>query len=375
MALIWRLTAISGSAAVLSAASAAAFLPNALLGITAGALVDRMNRKTAMIAADLFIAAVSLVLVFASAGGGPSTGLILAVLAVRSIGTAFHTPAISAAAPLIVPQDSLTKCAGYTQSLQTIGYIAGTAAAGILYPVWSISAMVALDVIGALAASLAAAAIKIPDPENKSRAHVKANIFREMKDGYNALKNEKGLFALLWTAAVFMILYSPVNALFPLMSLGHFRGTTVHASIAEIAFSLGMLGGGMIIGAFGGFKKSGFGIALSIAMMGIPIFISGLLPPGGFAAFAVCCAVMGLSVPFYNAPVTALMQKKIAPEYLGRVFGLYGSVASLAMPAGLALSGLFADALGTARWFSLTGVLCTLLAAASYLIRPIRCID
>ena len=68
-ALIWYLTAQTGSALVLSLASMAGFLPSAILGMVAGTLVDRVSRKTAMIGADLFIAAVSLVLIFASAGG------------------------------------------------------------------------------------------------------------------------------------------------------------------------------------------------------------------------------------------------------------------------------------------------------------------
>ena len=146
MALIWYLTAITQSAFILSMASLAGFLPSAVLGTVAGTLVDRMDRKAVLIVADLFIALVSLIIAVASFYSSLPVWLVIAVLAVRSIGTAFHTPAISAVAPLIVPTEQLTKCAGYTQSLQTIGYIAGTAVAGVLYPIWSISGMVALVV-------------------------------------------------------------------------------------------------------------------------------------------------------------------------------------------------------------------------------------
>jgi DHA3 family macrolide efflux protein-like MFS transporter len=59
MALIWHLAIVTSSALILSVASIAGFLPMALLGSFAGALVDRWNRKATMIGADLFIAAVS----------------------------------------------------------------------------------------------------------------------------------------------------------------------------------------------------------------------------------------------------------------------------------------------------------------------------
>lgn len=374
MALIWHLTATTQSALVLSMASLAGFLPSAVLGAVAGTLVDRMSRKAAVVGADLFIAAVSLVLVFAAMDGELPIWLILTVLAVRSVGTAFHTPAISATTPLIVPAEQLTRCAGYTQSLQTISFIAGTAIAGILYPIWTISGMVALDVAGAVTACLAVAMIPIPEVE-KQAAAAKSSLWYETKEGYKILRQQKGLFAILWSAAIFMILYSPINALFPLMSLDHFGGTTVQASIAEIAFAVGMLAGGLLLGVKGGFRRKGFGIPFSVALMGLPICLSGLLPPSGFWLFAALCVVMGLSCPIYNAPVTALMQERVPPEYLGRVFGLYGSVCSLAMPIGLILSGAFADRVGTPRWFVITGALCVLLAVGMYLTPSIRNID
>ena len=374
MALIWHLTATTQSALVLSMASLAGFLPSAVLGAVAGTLVDRMSRKAAVVGADLFIAAVSLVLVFAAMDGELPIWLILTVLAVRSVGTAFHTPAISATTPLIVPAEQLTRCAGYTQSLQTIGFIAGTAIAGVLYPIWTISGMVALDVAGAVTACLAVAMIPIPEVE-KQAAAAKSSLWYETKEGYKILRQQKGLFAILWSAAIFMILYSPINALFPLMSLDHFGGTTVQASIAEIAFAVGMLAGGLLLGVKGGFRRKGFGIPFSVALMGVPICLSGLLPPSGFWLFAALCVVMGLSCPIYNAPVTALMQERVPPEYLGRVFGLYGSVCSLAMPIGLVLSGAFADQVGTPRWFVITGALCVLLAVGMYLTPSIRNIE
>lgn len=375
MALIWHLTAATQSAWVLSMAFLAGFLPNAALGMIAGTLVDRISRKAAMIGADLFIAAVSLILVFAAVYSELPMWLILVVLAVRSLGTAFHTPAISAATPLIVPAGELTKCSGYTQSLQTVGYIAGTAIAGILYPICSISEMVALDVIGALIATISVAAIKIPALNIQAGEQTPYDMWGEIKAGYNVIKKEKGLFALLWTAVIFMILYSPINALFPLMSLDYFAGTTIHASIAEIAFAIGMLVGGVLLGIWGGFQNRGKGIPISVAAMGLPICLTGFLPKSGFWGFAVLCVLMGCVVPFYNGPVTALMQERIAPEFLGRVFGLYGSAASVAMPIGLVLSGVFADRVGIHNWFVLTGVLCMILAVITYMVPSIRKID
>jgi len=374
MALIWHLTAATKSALVLSGASFMGFLPAALLGGIAGTLVDRWNRKLVMIGADLFIALVSLILAVYALFAALPVWLVLAVLFVRSVGTAFHTPAISAVTPLIVPEDKLTKCSGITQSLQTVGYIAGAAIAGALYPVWSLSGLVFLDVAGAVVASAAVAAVGIPSPP-KAEHPAGGGMLSEMKEGYHVLRSSRGLFALMWIGAAFMVLFSPINALFPLMSLDYFGGTTAQAAIAEIAFAAGMFAGGLLLGVWGGFKNRAVSMIGALLVMGAAVWLSGLLPANGFPAFAVFSMFMGFSSPFYSGPQTALMQEKIAPEYLGRVFGLYGSIVSLAMPLGLALSGIFADGVGVHRWFLISGAGCVLLAVLAVALPSIRGIE
>ncbi len=159
------------------------------------------------------------------------------------------------------------------------------------------------------------------------------------------------------------------------MSLGYFGGTTTHASVIEIAFAVGMLLGGVILSVWGGLKNRGYTIAAAILLMGLAIGLSGLLPSNGFIVFAVFCLAMGLSAPFYSGPQGALMQEKIAPQYLGRVFGLYGSIMSFAMPLGLILSGAFADTVGIHTWFMLSGIACVLLSVLAFSLKSIRNIE
>jgi DHA3 family macrolide efflux protein-like MFS transporter len=140
------------------------------------------------------------------------------------------------------------------------------------------------------------------------------------------------------------------------MSMSYFGGTATHASIVEIVFAAGMLVGGLLLGVWGGFKNRALSIIFSIALMGVALFISGLLPINGFLIFAICSVLMGFSSPFYSGVQIALIQEKIQPEYLGRVFGLQGSIMSFAMPIGLIVSGIFADRIGINTWFMLSGV-------------------
>lgn len=172
-----------------------------------------------------------------------------------------------------------------------------------------------------------------------------------------------------------MLAFATLGVLIPLITMECFNGTPMHISITEIAYASGMLIGGLLLGLLGNYQKRILLITASIFMMGISLTISGLLPQSGFFIFVVCCAIMGLSVPFYSGVQTALFQEKIKPEYLGRVFSLTGSIMSLAMPIGLILSGFFADRIGVNHWFLLSGVLIIGIAIACPMITEVRKLD
>lgn len=371
MAIIWYLTEKTGSAMVLSMATLVGFLPQALGGPIIGVYVDRWSRKKVMIGADLVVAAAAAVLAIIALFMELPVWVIMVILFVRSIGTAFHSTALNAATPLIVPEEHLAKCAGYSQSLQSVSYIISPAVAALLYAMWDLNAIIAIDIVGAIIACIAVAMVSIPKPEvTASRAS--NNFMLELKEGYAALKEHKGLVALLWIGGLFIFAFMPINALFPLMSMGYFGGTMWHASIAEIVFAVGMLAGGLLLGVWGGFKDRSMTIIASLSLMGVALVVSGLLPVSGFISFVVCCAAMGFTGPFYNGVQVALFQENIKPEYLGRVFGLFGSVMALAMPIGLVISGVFADQVGVNTWFLLSGVMIVAIAILCLFVPSIR---
>lgn len=187
MAIIFYLTEKTGSALVLSIASLAGFLPYGLLGPAIGVLVDRYDRKLVMIGADLIIAAAGAILAFIALFMELPVWMIMVVLFIRSVGTAFHTPALTATTPLLVPKEQLTRCAGYSQSLQSISYILSPAVAAFLYAVWELNAIIAIDVLGALIACGTVAFVHIPQVEHEQESPER-NFIHEMKDGFMALR-------------------------------------------------------------------------------------------------------------------------------------------------------------------------------------------
>lgn len=370
MALIFYLTEKTNSSMTLALATLVGFLPQGVLGLFIGGWIDRHSRKRIMIGADLFIAAVSALLAVISAFLDPPVWVVLAILFLRSIGSAFHTPSINAVTPLIVPTDKLAKCTGYIQSLQSVSSIVSPALGALLYAQCTLTEIIALDVVGAVIASIAVMLVKIPniDVANIPQSE---GVLAGAKEAYRILAQQKGLLTLLWMGALYMFAYMPINALFPLISMNHFGGTTWHVAMSESVFAAGMLLGGIVLGVWGGFQRKTTTVLLSIAVMGIALLIAGVLPASGFIAFVVCCAIMGFSAPIYGVQ-TAIYQEMVRPEYLGRVFSLSLSTMSLAMPLGLIAAGCFADMTGVETWFAISGIFIAGIAVVGAVLPSIK---
>lgn len=371
-AIIWWLTSKTGSATVLSVSSLIAFLPQSILGPFVGPLIDRWSRKSIMIIADLSIAAASLLLAGAFLYGQPQVWQVYAILAFRSIGTAFHMPAMLAATPMIVPEEELTRAAGYSQAVQSASNILapalGAAAVGLL----PMSAVMLIDVAGAVIACVALLMVSIPQPPPVAGDARGEGFLKETRFGLQVLARTRGLGLLILATALFTIVWMPVSSLFPLLVTGHFGGGVWHLSAVEMLFGGGMLVGSLALGVWGGTKRRVETITVSWAVMGLILIASGTLPKGGFAWFAGLSAALGMAAPMFGGPFTALLQARVEPGVQGRVFSVIGSIMTIGTPLGLLIAGPAADRLGVPVWFLLSGVAVSALAVAVYLAPPIR---
>ncbi len=362
MALIWYITMQSGSATYLSLAAIMAYLPQALLGPFAGAIVDRFNKKYILIFSDLFISAVSLFLgIFAFLGDLPLWMIIL-VLAFRSIGTAFHDSASKTIISMFVPQDKLANAAGFNQAFDSVSMLLSPGLAIWLYefqPLWII---ILMDVAGAFLAALLLLCVKFPKQNiQKANLHIKS-LTKEVKDGLDIIRKYKGITALLLTGMLYILLYAPVGVLYPHITMVYFNGSTAEAGFVEIIFSLGSLIGALLLGVLGSKISKSLGLIGSMTAYGAGVFISGCLNPDAYLTFVILSFFIGISVPFYHGIVRVIIQLTIPEDYLGRVFAVSRSSTLLAMPVGLAIAGPVADFLGANVLYMILGGLAVILA-------------
>ncbi|MFD1849844.1 MFS transporter [Oceanobacillus bengalensis] len=367
--IIWWLTDITGgSPLVLTLAGLAGFLPQALVGPFAGTITDRYSRKLMMILADMTVALGSLFLFITMYFYEPSILLVIIVLVVRSLATAFHMPAMQASIPLLAPEEHLTKVAGWGQTVGSISNIAGPAVGMSLLAVSSLEWVLLLDVFGAVIASSILLFINIPKVQRTEKAD-STRFIVEMKEGYDALVKHPVLLKLTIVMTVVAMLYIPLGTYFPLMTRNHFGEGVVEAGIVEIIFAVGLIVGGSLVGVIGDrFDKIKM-LVTGMMLMGVALSISGLLSPSLFVVFIVLAGLVGLSGPLFSAPFYAFIQTEIEPHLLGRVFSFVTSLSLLATPIGYAVAGVLLELTSVAALFSIIGVLVILNGAMALKVK------
>jgi len=103
-AVIFWLSMETKSAEVLALATIAALLPQMIIGPFTGVFIDRWDRRRTMIAADIFIAVCSFIMAMMFITGDVKVPYIYVLLVMRSVGSAFHVPAMQASGPLMAPE-------------------------------------------------------------------------------------------------------------------------------------------------------------------------------------------------------------------------------------------------------------------------------
>ncbi|MFD2117998.1 MFS transporter [Paenibacillus yanchengensis] len=359
--IIWWLTDTTGSPLVLAVAGIAGFLPQALVGPFAGTIVDRYSRKRMMILADMTVAIGSLFLFFMMYFKDLSNVLVILVLVVRSLATAFHMPSMQASVPLLAPEEHLTKVAGWGQMISSITNVAGPAIGMSLLAFSSLKWVLLLDVLGAAIACTILLFIHIPRVA-RTEEQSTSSFVEEMKEGYYAIVKHPFIFRLTMLMTAVAVLYIPVGTYFPLMVRNHFEKGVVEAGMVEIVFAIGLIVGASLLGILGDRFNKIKTMVVGMMLMGIALFISGVLPPSTFYVFVVLSGVVGLSGPLFSAPFYAYIQTEIEPHLLGRVFSFITSLSLLATPIGLGLAGVFTELTNVALLFSLVGFLVMLNA-------------
>ncbi|MDA2809635.1 MFS transporter [Nocardiopsis sp. RSe5-2] len=327
---------------LLAAAEHAAFL---LLGLPAGAWVDRMRRRTVMMAAD----AARLVLLAAVPAAHLLGVLDMAVLVVVALllGCAqlFGDVADHSYLPGLVGEERLVQGNARLEAVRSVSGFAGPGIAGTAVQVFGTVGALGANALTALTSLLFLGAIRTREPAPAPAR--RAGLAGQIREGVAFLLGHRLLRLIVLETALINLFMSAIFAIEVL-----FLTRTVGLPPVAVGWMMsGATLGGLAGAAVTGRLAAAVGQARLIWLAPLVTTPFGLLlplaaPDWRAGLFVLASAVMAAGTVCYNICQIAYRQRECPPELLGRMTATIRTVVWGVMPVSGLMGGAVADALG-----------------------------
>jgi MFS family permease len=319
--------------------------PFLIISPLAGALVDRHNRKLMMMVSDLAAGLGTLFLLALQGLGLLQVWHLYAAALVAGIGNAFQWPAYSASISLMVPKAQLGRANGLMSLMDMGPGVLSPLLAGALLPLIGLTGLMTLDVITFVLAVGALALVFVPQPPRTTAgAQGRGSLLQESAFGLRYILARPSLLGLQ-LVFFFGNFFSGIGftAVAPMVLARTGNNEAIFGAWQSVS-AIGGVAGGVLLGAWGGFKRRVHGILLGWLLGSLfGQILTGLgtsLPVWAVAGF-----IGSLIIPILNGSNQAIWQAKVAPDVQGRVFATRRLIAWLTTPLTPLLAGALADRL------------------------------
>jgi len=337
----------------LTALETAAFL---LIGLPAGAWVDRWRRKRVLVSADLVRAVVLATLPVAYLFDVLTLGQLFVVAAVTGTATVFFDVAYQSYLPTLVDRDQLVDGNGKLEASRAVAQVAGPGVTGVLLRVLGAPLLVAVDAVSFLLSALFIGRIQRPDtvPDRAERRALRT----EIAEGLSFVVRHPLLRRIVACTGTSNLFSSITTTLLVLYAL---RELELSESVLGLVFSAGAVGG--LIGAataarFARWVGEGRAIPLSILVM-VPFTALTPLAAAGAPLVLLTLSQFGFSwaVVAYNVTQVSFRQRLCPPALLGRMNASVRFLVFGTMPVGGLLGGVLGTWLGVlpTLWIAVAG--------------------
>ncbi|WP_404955629.1 MFS transporter [Streptomyces sp. 147326] len=327
----------SGTASDLGLVLGVMFLCEVVSALPGGVWADRLPRNLLMIGAELVRACAQLTAAVQLISGHPSTAVLLVAAGCTGAASGVFQPAAAGLLQSLVPREQLQQANALMGISQRVAALAGPAAATaltlVIGPGWGLVVDAATFLISA--ATLAALPVSRVTRARQSFA-------TELAQGWREVRRHRWYWTSLIGHALWNLgrcVFFTVGALVVVNSLG---GDFAWGMIAQ-AGAVGALAGALV--ALRVRTSRPLVVAnVCMALGCLPLALIAMHAPA--IVIAVATALMNSALGLSSTLWDATVQQRIPPELISRVDSLGWLLSTAMSPAGMALAGVAAAAVG-----------------------------
>ncbi|WP_175990383.1 MFS transporter [Bacillus sp. Marseille-Q1617] len=339
---------------------ASGLLAGLAVGPLAGRLTDQVKKKKVMLVSG-FTRALSVIFMLIAIETSSVLWMIVFLVSIQ-VSAAFYFPALQAAIPLVVKEKDLLQMNGVHMNVATLSRILGTALAGILLVVLSLSMLYVLSLAAYIALFILTWFLSI-DEESLSPAvkgqKAKGTSFKEV------FPIIKGLPIVLMTLILTLV---------PLLFIGGFNLMVINISELQASSAIkGWIytaeGIAFMTGAFF-VKKMGemmspyrilffFSFVIGVSQLLLYFAVNPVMSVVSFAIF-------GFAVGCFFPTAATIFQTRMPKEFHGRFFSFRNMLDRLIFQVVLLITGLLLDLVGLQIMTVLFGCLSLIMTGLFY---------
>jgi MFS family permease len=336
--LIYQLT---NSPAYLGYASFANGVPTWFFTLYAGAIADRMSRRTLMVITQSSMMILAFILAILTFTQTVQWWHILILSFLLGVSNAFDAPARQAFVLEMVDREDLTNAIALNSTMFNLAMVLGPALGGLIYyavgPGWCFT----INGISFIAVIIALLLMKLKPfvPVNSN-----SSTMSDMKAGLSYVRHHPAVRMMISNLFITTLFGLGVVTLIPAWSVTVLGGDAKTNGFLLAARGIGSLIAALTIAALGRFRSRGKvwtvnSVLLPLSMI-IFAFMTWLIPS------LIAIAAMGFTFMMIVNLSNAMVQTRITDEMRGRVMGVYTFFFFGAFPIGSLVAGWSADAIG-----------------------------
>jgi MFS family permease len=268
----WELYARTNDAFALGLVGLVQVIPVILLSLPGGYVADRFDRKRLTLYSQLYLMAMSALLVALSLTQGSLT-LIYVVLALIGVGRAFNNPAEGSIMPETVPPHVYEKAAAWNSAVWQISAIVGPAIAGLLIgatgSAWTVYG------VNVAAGAVLVWAILLMRSKQTDFASADEPPLQALRNGWDFVRNTQLILASI-TLDMFAVLLGGAVYLLPVYASDILQVDATGLGLLRAAPAVGALVMALALTRRARFERAGAALLWCVAGFGVATVIFGI---------------------------------------------------------------------------------------------------
>jgi MFS family permease len=330
-------------------------VPGIALGLFAGVLADRYNRRNLMVTADLARMSTMAVLAALLYFAGFSLALVLgAMVLVYSFSSLFN-PASQAILPRIVDKGTLEEANGALAAFQQVGSTTGAALGGVLVAsVGAIAGLGANAVTYALSATFLLQIAFHSGQVARTGSAVGRSLRRDLVEGMHYMRTHRPILEVTLGFLPGNLLFTMVMGFLVVYASVRYGSNPLVYGYLATAVAGGAALGALAIGRWKVRRKVGLLYGVSVLVQSGAVTVLALTHVLAISIASV--VVLGSIIGLINTAFFATMQAIVPNEVLARVLSIDSVGSFVGIPAGLLLGGLLAASYGIVNTYLIAAV-------------------